>query len=82
LVPLAVSQQGPFVEMSITRSAIGATGKLAVHMSMLIEGGGNDWTYAGVPSTSFTDGKDPNFGKFFEFDLADTAKAPSAYTPL
>lgn len=78
-VPIVAAQQGNFVEMSITRASINATGKLAVHMNMLIEGGGADWTYAGVPSTSFTDGKNPSFGKYFEFDLANTTKAPNAY---
>lgn len=82
LVPFTVKAQGTFVEMSVTRASIGATGgSLAVHMNMLIEGGGNDWTYAGVPSTSFVDGNDPNFGRYFEFDLNDTVKAPNSYTP-
>jgi hypothetical protein len=40
------------------------------------------WTYAGVPSTSFTDGASPAmFSKYYEFDLADLAKAPNAYAP-
>lgn len=81
-IPVVAAQQGTFMEMSVTRAALGATGKISVHMNMLIEGGMNDWTYAGVPATSFTDGKNPSpFSKYFEFDLADLATAPSAYTP-
>jgi hypothetical protein len=78
----SVDRKGTFMELSITRAALGKPTKLKVHMNMLIEQKGAEWTYAGVPSTSFTDGKAPaTFGKFYEFDLADTAKAPSAYTP-
>ena len=78
-VLLLAAQQGNFMEMSITRASIHATGKLSVHLNMLIEGGGHDWTFAGVPSASFIDGKDPDFGKYFEFDLADTTKASNTY---
>jgi hypothetical protein len=78
LVPIIAAQQGELMEMSVTRASINATGKIAVHMNMLIEGGG-DWTFAGVPSTSFIDGKDPKFGKYFELDLTDTTKPPNAY---
>jgi hypothetical protein len=81
-IPVVAGQQGNFMEMSVTRAALGATGKISVHINMLIEGGGADWTYAGVPSVSFTDGKNPNpFSKYFEFDLANTTMASSAYTP-
>lgn len=81
LVPIVAAQQGNFMEMSVVRASINAIGKIAVHMNMLIEGGDADWTYAGVPSTSFTDSKNPSFGKYFEFDLTDTTKAPSSYVP-
>jgi hypothetical protein len=75
-----VSRSGTFMEISITRLALGSPAKLKVHMNMLIEKTGEEWTYAGVPSTSFTDGKDPaTFAKFYEFDLADRAKAPNTY---
>ena len=77
------SRQGTFMELSITRAALGKPTKLKVHMNMLIEQKSAEWTYAGVPSASFTDGKAPaTFGKFYEFDLADKAKAPNAYAPL
>ena len=78
-----VAQKGTFMELSVTRALLGAPTKLKVHMTMLIEQTGAEWTYAGVPSTSFTDGKAPAaFAKYYEFDLADTAKVPNAYTPL
>jgi hypothetical protein len=75
-----VARSGTFMEISITRLALGSPAKLKVHMNMLIEKTGEEWTYAGVPSTSFTDGKNPaTFSKFYEFDLADTTKAPNTY---
>lgn len=76
------AQKGTFMEISLLRSLLGSPNKLKVHMTMLIENAGEEWTYAGLPSTSFTDGKAPaSFTKYFEFDLADTAKAPNTYAP-
>jgi hypothetical protein len=76
------ARKGNFMELSITRALLGSPLTLKVHMSMLIEQAGAEWTYSGVPSTSFTDGKAPaSFTKYYEFDLANTTKAPNAYAP-
>ena len=80
LVPLTVFRQGTFVEMSISRASIGAPSKIQLVMNMLIENG-NDFTYAGVPSTAFVDAIDPDFTHSFEFDLTDLSKAPNSYLP-
>ena len=79
-----VARNGTFMELSIARSALGKPTKLKVHMNMVIEQAGAEWTYAGVPSSSFFPDRSapPAFTKFYEFDLADRAKAPNAYTPL
>ena len=75
-----VERKNNFMEVSLLRSLLGSPTKLKFHMTMLIEASGVEWTYAGVPSTSFTDGKAPAaFTKYFEFDLSDTAKAPNSY---
>jgi len=77
-----VNRKGTFMELSITRAALGKPEKLKVHMNMLIEQTDAEWTYAGVPAGSFADGKAPAaFTKFLEFDLADRAKAPNSYGP-
>lgn len=78
--PSAV-QKGQFVKLFVPRNAIDDPAKLQVHMTMLIEAAGNEWTYAGVPSTSFADGKNPKYTKYFEFDLAAT-NTPASYSPL
>jgi hypothetical protein len=70
------------MEFSIPRTAIGNPARLKVHLSMLVEATGSQWNYAAVPSTSFTDGPSRNFTKYFDFDLADTTKAPNTYAPL
>lgn len=77
------ARKGNFMELSITRALLGSPKTLKVHMSMLIEQAGAEWTYAGVPSTSLTDGPPPRpaFTKYYEFDLANTTKAPNAYAP-
>jgi hypothetical protein len=88
LIALTVVRQGTFVEMGIARASLGSPTKLQVVMNMLIEGTPgpppvtNDWTYAGVPSTTFTSMKNPSFAHYYEFDLSDLAKAPNTYTPL
>lgn len=79
LFPIVAARQGTMMEMSITRASMGNPTSLKVHMNMLIEGE-LDHTYAGVPSTSFVDGKDPDFTKYFEFDLG-SATPPNQYAP-
>lgn len=84
LVPLTVFRMGNFVEMGISRASLGSPSKIQVVMNMLIEGSAtvhDDHTYAGVPSTAFTDGANPNFSTYFEFDLTDLSKAPNTYLP-
>jgi hypothetical protein len=76
------AQKGTFWEASVLRSLLGSPSKLKVHVSMLIEAAPpTAWNYAGVPSTSFTDGAPVTFTKYFEFDLTDTTKAPNTYAP-
>ena len=81
----SVDRKGTFMELSITRAALGKPTKLKVHMNMLIEQPGAEWTYAAVPSTSIPkppgDGPNASFTKFYEFDLADRASVPNAYAP-
>ena len=74
---------GNYPARLVTRALLGSPTKLKVHMNMLIEQSGAEWTYAGVPSTSFSpDGPNPAmFSKYYEFDLADLAKAPNTYAP-
>ena len=76
------ARNGKFMELSVARVALGSPAKLKVHVNMLIEKTGEEWTFAGVPSASFTDGVGPSpFQRYFEFDLADKAKAPNTYAP-
>lgn len=84
-IAFTVVRKGTFVEMSVSQASIGSPNELDVDMNMLIEkdpaqtNGG--WTYAGVPSTSFTDAWNPTFTKYYAFDLTNPAKAPNTYTP-
>jgi hypothetical protein len=78
--PLAsVAKGGTFMELAVLRAALGSPTTLKVHLNMLIEGGGLDFTYAGVPATSFSDAKNPHFTKYYEFNLADHTTAPNTY---
>jgi hypothetical protein len=74
-------QSGNYVEFSLSRANLGSHTHLRLAMSMINAGNcssGGQWTYAGLPSTSFADGVDPDYAKFFDFDL-NSDKAPNAY---
>jgi hypothetical protein len=79
-VPVA-ARKNSFLEVAIPLAALGNPTKVKVHVSMINEASGGEWTYSAMPSTSITDGLDPNYSKYFEFDLADTTKAPNQYQP-
>ncbi len=81
LVPVA-AYKTTFMEGSISRAQIGNPPTVKIHMSMINEKASGQWTFAGVPESSFEDGVDPDYSKYFEFNLADGSKAPSSYTPL
>ena len=76
-----IFQKTDFVEMRIPRSDLGYPVTVKLHLCMLNEQNMSEWTYAGVPSTSFVDGVDPNYGKYFSFDLT-SPKKPKDYVPL
>jgi len=83
-VILASVRKGTFLEMSLPVAQLGSPSKLDVHFDMIIEDTsppGPGWTYAGAPSTTFTDGWNPTYAHYFEFDLTDTSKAPNTYAP-
>jgi hypothetical protein len=81
-----VKQAGSFIELALPRSVLGSPKKLKVDILMSIEvPDANSWTYAVTPKTGWTDGHYPapqQIPKYYEFDLDDTTKAPSTYTPL
>ncbi len=74
------ARNGNFVELSIPAADIGAPTSLRVHLSMINETSMNEWTWAGVPDSSFADGYDPDYTHYYDFDLTASA-SPSSYTP-
>ena len=76
-----VWRTGTYLEMRIPLADLGVTGKVDVHLCMLNEAQGGEWTYAGAPSSSFADSFDPNYAKYFEFDLTAPG-TPGSYAPL
>ncbi|MBI5537656.1 MAG: hypothetical protein HY898_33340 [Deltaproteobacteria bacterium] len=75
------SSSGQYMEMALPRLEFGMPAKVQVVFSMLREAAGNEWTWAGVPSTGLVDGKNKSYTKYFEFDFS-SSNAPSSYTPL
>ncbi|HUH01997.1 MAG TPA: hypothetical protein VML75_08360 [Kofleriaceae bacterium] len=77
----AVYQTGTFVELRIARTDLGSPSQLDLHLAMINEAAGGEWTYAGAPSASFTDGFNQSFARYYRFDLG-AASAPASYLPL
>lgn len=76
-----VAQNGNYMELRIPLASIGSPSTVDVHLNMISDSMGGEWSYAAVPASSFTDGWDPDYGKFYQFDFS-AAIAPSEYTPL
>jgi hypothetical protein len=78
-----VYQKNDVVEFRIPLSKIGATSgsSIKVHMSMINEATvpASEWTFAGMPSTSFTDSKNPAYTKYYAFTMGG-ASAPTSYS--
>jgi len=81
VTPSDISRSSDFAEMRIPLASIGSPDKLKVHLNMLNATPGNEWSWGAVPSTSFVDGYDPDYSKYFEFNLKDNVM-PDQYTPL
>lgn len=76
-----VFQTGNYIEMRIPRANIGSPSSVSFVMDMLNETNGVEATYAGVPMTAFTDGPNPSFAHFYQFDL-NGCMPPSAFAPM
>ncbi len=75
-----VFQNGNFIEMRFPRADFGSPATVDVHLSMINEAGGGEFTFAGLPKASFLDSVDPDYTKFFAYDF-DGCAAPSTYLP-
>lgn len=76
-----VFQTDNFIEMRIPFADIGNPSSPAVHLSMINEHVTEEWTFAGVPNSSFMDGYNVNYSKYMQFNLS-SGVAPNMYTPL
>ena len=75
------SQNGTFVELRVPLAELGSPSLLPVHLSMINEVGLGEWSWAAMPAASFTDGYDPDYTQYLEFDLRSSS-APVDYPPL
>jgi hypothetical protein len=75
-----VYQTGNYLEMRIPLADIGSPTSLPIHVTLINEQSGGEWTFAGLPATSFTDGYDPDYGKYYELDIGGSTK-PTAHAP-
>jgi hypothetical protein len=79
----AVVENDPagMVELAIPLAALDVSTQLDLHLAWVDDRLGLDRTEGGVPATSFADGADPNYARYYRFELA-TSTVPSSYTPL
>jgi hypothetical protein len=75
-----IFRSGDFVEQRIPLSQLGSPSKLKLVTAVLNEQGMGEATYAACPSSTLTDGYDPNFAKYLEIDLSSPSP-PSALVP-
>jgi cysteine-rich repeat protein len=64
-----VNQNGQFIEMRLPKADFGSPQTLQLHISMINEENAFEGTYSGAPSTSFIDGYDRDFTRYFSFNL-------------
>ena len=75
------AKSGSFVEFRIARADLGSPSSIRVHLCMLSTAAFAEWSYAAVPSLSFVDSYDPDYTRYFDFDLLSPA-VPAAYPPM
>jgi hypothetical protein len=75
------SRSGSFLEWQIPLATIGNPSQFDIHVSMLNDSSGFEWSYAGVPATSFVDSYNPNYTKYYHFDMTNSS-VPNASSPI
>jgi hypothetical protein len=61
-----------FVEMRVARATLGSPSQIVLTSAFLNEAQGGEATYAGAPSTAFTDGYDRDYAKAYGFNLTQS----------
>lgn len=61
-IPISLYHQGTFVESRIALSDLGSPTSLHIATFLANAQSGSEWTYAGMPDNSFTDGFDRDVG--------------------
>lgn len=69
-----------FVEMRIARATLGNPASLKLVSAFINEAAGSEGTFAGAPSTTFTNGVNPSYAKSYAFTLAQSP-ASAAIVP-
>ncbi len=76
-----VVQQGDFLEFRIPRSDIGSPARVSLYIGMINETNGVESSFAALPADSLSDGYDPDYTKYYDFDLQGTA-SPTSHNSL
>ncbi len=76
-----VFASGDFVEFRVALIDLGVPMYLDTVLGLLREQAFNEASWAGMPSSAYVDGYDPDFATFMQFDLTGST-VPSAYVPM
>jgi len=68
------------VELRVPLADIGDPASVSLHIDMINETDTVEWSYAAMPSSSFSDGYDPDYAAFYDFDLSSTT-VPTGHSP-
>ena len=83
--PIAGSQDvasaGSFVEIRIAWTDLESPDLLDLHMGMLREQNLAEASWAAIPGSSYVDGYDPNYSKYYEFDIGGST-LPADHDPM
>ena len=76
-----VSRAGGFMEWRVPLATIGNPTQFDAHICMINETSLGETSYAAVPFSSFVPGYDPDYTKYFSFNLAGSS-VPNSASPL
>lgn len=81
VTPPQFAASGTFVELRLPWSEIGDPAYLDLHVGMLNELPGSEWSWAAMPEGSYMDSYDPDYGQYLQIDRSGST-LPADLLPM